>query len=217
VRRAGRVVAALSCWAMAAAATACTAPRPVYVDFSETARDYRSRDYPEVYQRWTRHGLARLDVDAALEAWATFKSWDYREAYIEHYAAIYSLSDTEKSTLRASQLEMFRGRYEFHITAQSSNYKWNDLEKRNSPWRITLVDGLGHELVPESVKLEKLPDPYEVEFFPAKGPFTRSYAVRFARTTPDGKPVDFAGASTGSVILRIASPVGRVELTWLSS
>ena len=107
--------------------------------------------------------------------------------------------------------------YEFHVTVESTNYKWNDLEKRNSAWRVTLVDGLGHELAPEGVKLEKLPDPYEVEFFPNKGPFTRSYGVRFPRASADGKTADFAGSSTGSLILRIASPVGRIELSWQSN
>jgi len=213
----GRVVAALSLSAMVAATVACTAPKPVSVDFSETPRDYRSKDYPEVYQRWTRHGLARVDVDSALEVWATLKGWDFREAYIEHYATVYSLSDAEKAALRAAQLETFRTAYELHVTAQSSNYKWNDLEKRNSPWRVALIDGLGHELAPEPVKLEKLPEPYEIEFFPAKGPFTRTYSVRFLRIMSDGKPVDFAGASTGSVALRIASPVGRIDLTWQGS
>jgi len=200
---------------LAVAAASCGTPKAASVDFSETARDYRSRDYGDVYQRWTRHGLARLDFDAALETWATFKGWDFREAYVEHYATIYNLSDSDKTALRAAQLELFHTSYEFHITAQSSNYKWNDLEKRNSAWRVTLVDGLGHELAPESVKLEKLPDPYEVEFFPAKGPFTRSYAIRFLRPMPnDGKASDFVGATTGSLTLRIASPVGQIDMAW---
>ena len=212
-----RAVAALGLLSAAAWCAACTAPKPVLVDFSETPRDYRSRDYHDVYERWTRHGLARLDVESALEVWATFKGWDYREAYVEHYTSIYSLADSEKTALRAAQLDSFHNAYEFHMTAQSANYKWNDLEKRNSAWRVTLVDGVGHELAPEGVKLEKLPDPYEVEFFPNKGPFTRSYSVRFPRAAVDGKPTDFAGTSSGSLILRIASPVGRIELTWQSN
>jgi hypothetical protein len=215
---AARRVAALALGLALASASACTAPRPVVVDFSETPRDYQSKDYGEVYRRWTRHGIARLDVDAALETWATFKGWDYREAYVEHYASIYSLSDAEKTTLRAAQLESFRGAYEFHLTAQSSNYKWNDLEKRNTAWVVTLLDGLGHELAAERVRLEKLPEPYEIEFFPAKGPFTRTYVIRFVRpNAADGNTSDFVGASTGSLTLRIASPVGRIELTWSSS
>jgi hypothetical protein len=197
----------------------CAAPKPIIVDFSEATHEYESRDYTEVYTRWTRHQVVRRDIaDNALEAWVTLKSWDYREAYVEHYAAIYNLSETDKAALRAAQLESSRDAYEFHVTAQSTNYKWNDLEKRSSAWRVTLVDGAGHELAPESVRLEKLPDPYEIEFFPAKGPFTRSYAIRFVKPAAvEGKEPDFIGPRTGSLTLRIASPVGRLELTWLSS
>jgi hypothetical protein len=213
----GRAAAALALLWAAASSSACTAPKPLVVDFSETPRDYRSKDYHEVYQRWTRHGLARSDVDAALETWATYKGWDFREAYVEHYASIYSLSEGEKTALRAAQLDSFHNAYEFHMTAQSSNYKWNDLEKRNSAWRVSLIDGLGHELAADGVKLEKLPDPYEVEFFPHKGPFTRTYGIRFPRVSADGKTADFAGSSTGSLTLRIASPVVRIELTWQGS
>jgi hypothetical protein len=197
----------------------CAAPKPVIVDFSEAQREYQSRDYPEIYRRWTRHAIVRYEIaDDALEAWATLKSWDFREAYVEHYAAIYNLSDTDKAALRAAQLESVRDAYEFHVTAQSTNYKWNDLEKRSSAWKVTLVDGAGHELAPESVRLEKLPDPYEIEFFPAKGPFTRSYAIRFVKpAATDGKQPDFVGPRSGSLMLRIASPVGRLELIWLAS
>ena len=61
-----------------------------------------------------------------------------------------------------------------------ANYKWNDFEKASSSaWRATLVDALGHELAPEHVRVEKLPDAYEHEFFPSKTPFTKTYAIRF--------------------------------------
>ncbi len=184
------------------------------VDFSETPRDYVAKDYERVYQRWTRHEVALKDVDVALEVWATFKSWDFREAYIERYAEIYSLSDDNRKTLRTAQQEGFRAAYEFHVTAQSTDYKWNDLEKDSSAWRATLVDALGHEVTPEYVRVEKLPDVYEREFFPAKGPFTKTYSIRFAAGTDHP---DFVGLASGSITLRFASPAGRVEVRWHSN
>jgi hypothetical protein len=194
----------------------CGESAPKMVDFSETPRDYRPKDYQNVYEQWTRHAVIRraVDFDIALEAWVTLKSWDFREAYVERYAAVYSLSETDRNALRAAQLAAFQGAFEFQVTAQSTDYRWNDLEKKNSAWRITLVDGLGHELTPEYVRLEKLPDAYEVEFFPAKGPFTRSYLVRFAKPAASGSESDFLGSRTGSLSLRIASPLGRSDLVW---
>jgi hypothetical protein len=194
-----------------AAFAACQSDKAVRVDFSDTQRNYVSTDYPEVYERWTRHDFALKDTEKALEVWATFKSWDFREAYIERYAASYSLPDAERATLRKGQRDAFTRALEFHVSAQSANYKWNDIEKSSSPWRITLLDALGHELQPDlPIRVEKLPDVYEREFFPSKTPFTRTYTVRFV--APAGS--EFAGLNSGAITLRFSSPIGRVELTW---
>jgi hypothetical protein len=194
--------------------SSCGTPKPVLVDFSDTARDYRPKDYDAVYSRWTRHDRVMHDVDSALEVWATYKSWDFREAYVERYGDVYNLSDTDRSTLRQAQLDAFRRAFEFHVTAQSSNYRWNDLEKASSAWRVALVDAVGHELAPEYVRVEKLPDAYETAFFPARTPFSKTYSVRFPAPSPEA---EFAGPRSGSITLRISSPLGRIELTWKSS
>jgi hypothetical protein len=189
---------------------ACQSDKAARVDFSEAPRNYVANDYHEVYTRWTRHDFTMYDVEKALEVWATYKSWDFREAYVERYAASYSLSDADRSLLRAAQKDAFHRSYEFHVTAQSANYKWNDLEKSSSPWRLTLLDALGHELPPVKIQVEKLPDAYEMEFFPAKTPFSRTYSVRFLIPTTG----DFAGIPSGAITLRFSCPIGRVELTW---
>ena len=186
----------------------------VRVDFSETPREYVAKDYAEVYERWTRHQSALHDVDIALEAWATFKSWDFREAYIERYASIYSLSEADRASLRQAQLDACRHTYEFTVTALSAEARWNDLERPSSAWRIALVDALGHELAPSEIKVEKLPDAYEREFFPARNQFnrvfTKTYAVRFAIPATG----EFSGVKSGTITLRIASPIGRLDLNW---
>jgi len=192
----------------------CGTPKPVLVDFSDTPRDYRAKDYETVYSRWTRHDRAMHDVDFALEVWATYKSWDFREAYVERYGEVYNLSDADRATLRQAQLDAFHRAFEFHVVAQSANYRWNDLEKGSSAWRVALVDAAGHELSPEYVRIEKLPDAYETAFFPAKTPFSKTYAVRFPAPPRDS---DFAGTGSGSITLRISSPLGRVELVWKST
>lgn len=191
----------------------CTVQKQVRVDFSEAPRDYLPVDYDGVYQRWTRHEYVAHDVvDKALEVWATYKSWDFREAYIAHYAAIYNLSDGERNKLRQAQLDAYRAAYEFMVTAQSAKYEWNDLEKTSSAWRVTLLDALGHELPAQHVHVEKLPDAYEREFFPAKTPFSKTYSIRFTMPT-DG---EFSGVRSGELTLRFDSPIGRLEVHWQS-
>ncbi len=192
----------------------CATQKEVRVDFSETPRDYLPNDYPGVYQRWTRHDYSvEKVVDKSLEVWATFKSWDFRESYIEKYAAIYSLSDAKRIELRQAQHEAYQQAFEFHVTAQSASWDWNDLEKASTAWRVTLLDALGHELPSERVRIEKLPDAYERAFFPDKTPFTKTYSVRFIMPAPGS---EFAGVRSGSLTLRFASPIGRIDLVWKS-
>ena len=130
-----------------------------------------------------------------------------------HYAGAYSLGDPDRERLRHAQREAAAADYEFQVTAQSANYRWNDLEKKNSPWRVSLLDGLGRELAPEAIKVEKLPDMFEREFFPAKTPFTKTYLLRFAR--PGTRDEEFSPERSGLITLRIAGPVGHADLTWI--
>jgi hypothetical protein len=199
---------------LASALVACATQKQVRVDFSETPRDYLPTDYRDVCARWTRHDYALHEwQDKAIEVWATFKSWDFREAYIERYAAVYSLSDADRTTLRQAQREAYHQAYEFHVIAQSAEYTWNDLDKSSSAWRVTLVDALGNEIPSDRVRVEKLPDAYERDFFPDKTPFSKSYSIRF---TMPASGTEFSGVKSGSITLRIASPIGRVDLIWQS-
>lgn len=217
-RRAGRTdVAPLLLAALALAlapAAGCRAAKPPVVDFSDVSRSYSSDDYGRVYRRWTRHDTVIHEVESALEVWATYKSMDFREAFVAHYAAAYSLNDADRERLMQSQREAAAASYEFLVTTQSANYRWNDLEKKNSAWRVTLLDGAGHEIVPEELKIQKLPDIFEHEFFPVKTPFTKTFVARFSRTA--GKDDGFVGDKTGRITLRFGGPLGHADLTWSS-
>ena len=60
------------------------------------------------------------------------------------------------------------------------------------------------------IKVEKWPDAFEREFYPAKNPFSKTYTIRFV---PPAN-TDFVGIKSGAIVLRIASPLCRIELTW---
>ncbi len=201
-------------WACAVgvAAGGCATSRPPSLDFSEASKHYRSDDYLAVHDAWTTHTKLVQDVGTVIEIWATFKSWDFRQAYIAKYAKTYDLPEAEREALAKSQQDTARAVYEVHLVAQSTTDKWTDLDRRNSPWRITLLDGTGAELSPSSIKAEKFPEIYEMEFFPSRTPFSRTYTVRFTR--PEGGGDSFVGPDSGRLILRIASPIGKVETVW---
>jgi hypothetical protein len=212
--RAGRRWPAAGALLLAAALVAgCGPPKPRLVDFSETPRNFRGKDYRAVYDLWTRHDKLLYGTASALEVWVTYKSWEFREAFIEHYADVYGLPAADRSSLRASQLEAAREGYEFFVTAQTGQFEWNDLDKKSSAWRISLIDGAGREILPESVEPPHLPDAFITEFFPDRTPFSRSYVVHFVAPVAGS---DFGGAHTGRLTLAIASPLGRANLTWQS-
>jgi hypothetical protein len=193
----------------------CGASRPKPVDFAEVTRQYSAQDYPEVFQRWTRHGKLVRDVGTVIEVWSTYKSWDFRQAYIEQYAEVYNLNAADRRALQQAQLQAARTTYEFHVVAQSTEFEWNDLEQKDSVWKVTLLDGRGGELAPEALTVEKLPDLYEMRFFPSRTHFSRTYTVRFPRSTGDGDG-RFLGATSGRLLLRVAGPLGRAEVDWVA-
>jgi len=199
-------------YALCAGLVGCASSRPQAVDFSEASRSYRNEDYVPVHDTWTRHAKLVQDIGTVMEIWATFKSWDFRQAYVAKYAKTYDLADGEREALAKSQMEAARAVYEIHLVAQSTNDRWNDLANKNSPWRLTLLDGTGAEIAPTTVKVEKLPDAYEGEFFPSRTPFSRTYTLRFVR--PEGAAEAFVGPQSGRLILRLASPVGKVDVAW---
>ncbi len=188
----------------------CATSRPSMVDFSESTKTYRSADYPTVFDAWTRHAKLVQDIGTAMEVWATFKSWDFRQAYLAKYAKVYDLSDAEREQLSKSQFETAHAVYEIHLVAQSTADRWTDFDRKTSAWRLSLLDGTGAELAPTSIKAEKLPDIYESVFFPTRTLFSRTYTVRFVRPD-DGS---FVGPQSGRMVLRIASPIGKVEAVW---
>jgi hypothetical protein len=165
-----------------------------------------------VLRAWTRHVKIWGDVGTVIEAWAVYKSSEFRQAYIERYADVYTLSDAERSSLYAAQTDAARRAFEFHVAAQTTNYKWNDLERSNSAWRVSLVDATGAELTPKRIEPLRLPELYETQFFPDRTEFSRSYLIRFDRAEADA--AGFAGPRSGRIVLRIASPLAKAELVW---
>jgi hypothetical protein len=196
--------------------TGCRSGQPTLVDFSETSRNFLASDYAEVFSRWTRHErLVSANEGTIIELWGTLKSWEFREAYVEKYAQVYALSPNDKAALLASELKKSKSGFEMHLTVQTSDYRSNDLEKSESPWRLSLVDGTGDEIFKNEIEGLRLPVPYEEAFFPEKTSFSRAYTVVFDRETTKDRP-QFGGAASGEITLRVRGPLGGVELTWQS-
>jgi hypothetical protein len=196
-----------------AALLAGCAAAPRYVDFSDSARTFQSEDYDRVLASWTRHSKQVVVYQGTvIEMWGTLKSWEFRQAYVERYAKVYGLSDQERTALYNSQHEAAKQVFEIHVAVQMTNYKWNDLDKEGSAWRVSLVDGAGAEVAPRRIELLRLPELYESQFFPYRTEFSQSYVIRFNRAELEA--AGFVGPGTGRMMLRVASPLAKGELVW---
>lgn len=208
------LIAAVCAGALIGAAGGCAPRQPKPVDFSESARAFGPRDYAGVRQSWTRHGQIMQNEKRALELWAVLKSPEFRQAYVERYAEMYSIGDAERRAMLEQQLATSREWYEFHATVQTHDWRWNDLAKKNSPWRVLLVDAAGVEISPASIEIARLPPLVEAELFPDQTAFSTTYAIRFRRTSEGDDGRRFAGADSGLLTLRVLGPVGRTDLVW---
>jgi hypothetical protein len=177
---------------LCAAAVGCASFHPRQVDFTDAAKNYGVKDYPAVYDTWTRHAKLVQETGTVME--------------------VYDLPGDEYKDIAKSQKEEADDGYEIHLVAQSTSDRWNDLERKNSAWSIALLDGTGAVLSPSSIKIEKLPEIYESSFFPNRTPFSRTYKLRFVNPKEGGKV--FVGPRSRRMILRIDSPVGKVEVVW---
>jgi hypothetical protein len=192
----------------------CAAPGPRPVDFTDSTRNFGPGDYDRIYKAWSRHTRVVKDVGTVIELWAVLKGWEFRQAFVERYARVYGISDGEKRALYTAQLEASQRDYEFHVVAQMTEWRWNDLERPTSPWRLSLVDGAGVEVAPRNIQLLRLPDLYESQLFPDRTPFSRTYVVRFDRVA--AQAAGFSGVRTGVISLRAMSPLARADLVWVS-
>ena len=192
-------------------AVSCQPELPKPVNLSEVTRSYRSREYRRVLDRWTRSGRITKTFDMVLDASATFKSWDFRQAYIAKFVEAYKITGRERDTMSDRELSDARQTYEVFFSAATSKYEWTDFSEKNSIWRVKLLDDKQREVRPIEIKRVKDPHAHLETFFPYVQMFSRQYLIRFPQTL-DGQPL--LTPDTKYFVLRFAGPLGTLDLRW---
>ncbi len=195
------------------------------VDFSETReRSFEPKDYERVLERWTREDrLYLLDgLDNALTVTATFKSWEYRRAFVDRYAHDFRLTPAERRALEDEQRIEMEAAHVFFVAATSTRLQWSDLAAETSPWCIRLVNDRdevltpfhdGHE--PAGIEAIRRPTPFHRAYFPYLNVFRQVFVLRFPRVLPTGEP--FLRAGIRSFVLDFAGAFGKAEMRWSSA
>ena len=180
--------------------------------YLDIARDKgTSKAYMDVLNRWTRKETLYSQFETNIQISATYKGNVFNKAYLDEYARMYNLTETEKekrSDLQAGFASDFR---EFLFYAYIPDKEANDFEKPNSIWKIFLLDEKGNRVEPLEIrKIEKI-TPVIEEFYPYINKYYGMfYSVKFP-PVPGGAADD----TTGRMRLLFTGVLGKVELAWL--
>lgn len=188
--------------------TACGSNIP-HVDLNEVW-PARPADFSDATERWTRTGRMMSGYDLVLRVHATFKSPEWRAAYVAERTKRQKLRTKDRHALIAKHKTAAAKYFEVELLVSTYAYNENDLTRgKNSMWSIWLIDGNGNQVVPESIKKDKRPRGVLREYFPRLGDFDVPYIVRFPRTVAVLKP------GSGQFSLRMSSAYGALEMVWL--
>jgi hypothetical protein len=174
-------------------------------------------DFEEVTGRWTRHGRDnsglggddRHRLEQVIDVYATFKSPEWRAAYIAHEAERHQMAAPAVRELTAKQKADDADHYEVMLLVATHERRANDLQKgTRSVWRVALVDDAGSEIVASEIKRDRRPrDAIHAEF-PFMGDFHEPYVARFPRT------VELLRPGARRFQLKVTGEQGAVVLEW---
>ena len=165
-----------------------------------------SAEYLTVLKQWTRQQVVYSQFETRAHIGATYRSPEFKKAYLQEYARLYSLGDGEKKARQEIQAALASDFDEFIFYAYIPEKTSNDFDRRGSIWSIFLIDSKGERIDPVDVRRIDPVTPIVTEFFPYVNPYYGiAYHLRFP---PFAK--DWAEGSPGKLVF--AGVIGRVEL-----
>ncbi len=184
--------------ALCATALACLyhpAPRPTTYEGEWARVRGRYSRSAKLYDGLTTRAFGQVIYDAP----------ELRQARVDRLATWQSLTAEEKARLAASERATGEQWDEFLVSFFTADRPDNDLDSRQSIWRVALaVPGQG-EALPASIEQVRM-DATLRELYPQIGDFDTLYRVRFPRwRTP---------LSERPFLLELASARGRLEFRW---
>lgn len=165
------------------------------------------RPYDEVYADWTRKGRLVYDYDRLLDVSATFKSTEWRSAYVARRGRAERLPRGEIDDLARRELAESREHFELELLVRTYRSEDNDLQKnQRSRWRIVLIDDEGNQYEATEIRRDRRARGDLLALFPDLDAQDEAYIAKFPRTARLMERNSFS--------LLIASLEGSVELSW---
>ncbi|MBI5888593.1 MAG: hypothetical protein HZB82_07785 [Deltaproteobacteria bacterium] len=186
---------------------------PVAAKPLKAAKEPQRPGYDEVLNAWTAGAKVYEGIETRLIATATYKDFSFRKAYIERYAKSYQIDDDYKKSLIERERAAADDSNEFFLSVYTPEERWNDLDSKDSVWRLFLEDDTGRRLIPISVKRVEKGDPFIREFFPYVDPWSLVYTVRFPKYSAQGDE-SIPGKESKFLKLTVTGILGKGEIIW---
>ena len=168
-------------------------------------------DYPEILEAWTRSAKIYKGLDDELFISATFHAPELRRAFAVAFPEIYGHGG---AITRQELVDLTGGIEEyvnFFVAIYTPDIKWNDLERPDSIWRLTLISS--NEVAVDAKEIVPIRMDANLHVvYPYIGRFDKVYVVRFPLTDAMHRIV--LDDKTTYFIFHIASALGEAELRW---
>ncbi len=179
----------------------------------EVPEEIGAKDYQKFLSEWTKEAKVYQNFETKLITGVTFKSWEFRQAYVEKYAQIYLLEAEKKREMLEEERMISSEVNEFFLSIYAPGRELDDFNKDDSDWKIYLLDDLGNILEPTEIEKVKEKLSLLQELYPYITPWSSQYKLSFPQNLP-GTQEPFITAETGYIKLVITSPGTRAEMTW---
>lgn len=170
-----------------------------------------NKNYETELTRWTRSERIYYNVDRVMYVYITYLSPEFRKAFKDQYLDFFGMPaekiDTDLEKIATAQAQG----YEFFLYADTPENTWNNLDERDSVWRMGLWSGLQPAVDPASVRRFKDRGPNIRSFFPFVNDFGRAYWITFPQNQVEGNPVI---VDNSDFWIKVSSALGSAVLSW---
>lgn len=175
-------------------------------------RAYRAADYDRVMWRWTRNARIFRSLNTPLRAYATLQAPDFSDAYAALRGKMFHLNAQHRKALREQLARRWQDGFDFVVAAATRDMRYNDFDRANSVWRITLNTSDRQQVDASEIRRVRPISPIWTQFYPYTTEFYQLYMLKFPRQLPDGRPL--LRENVNELVLRFDGPLGHAAMTW---
>lgn len=165
----------------------------------------------QTIKEFSRSTKIYKEFTTVLDANIVFFDWKLRQAFIDEYTSSHALSAEERDKLMAREKTAHENKIEFIAAIFTSESDWNDLNKKNSIWKIYLENDKGERLTPSNVSIKKLSPAETWRFYPKITPWNIVYNINFENKS--SSVITFIKNSR-TIKLTITSILAKGEFLW---